>query len=307
MHLIQEIGSYAGLAAIPGLAILSALYFSQARDVRRLREWAGRAPERAAEIAQGGRVAPRPVTQPAAAQPAAAQPAAQPAAAAATAAAATGASGGGTATAAPPRTAAPAAATTPPGPRRIAPRVPGSGQTSILGPATATPPPSEPWYRRLPAARYIAILLVGIAVVGGGIAYGITQLGSDSGSGGQPAQSPKGGKKDAGAKAAPAPLTPRDVSVSVVNDTTTTGLAASFAGKLSSGGFEIVNKLNGSEQGTVAESVVRFRPGKSNEAKLVAKRLSITQLEPADANTISEGGQAEVIVVLGDDLAGQAP
>ncbi len=72
MHLIQEIGAYAGLAAIPGLAILSALYFSQARDVKRLREWAGRAPERAAEQAQGGRVAPaRPAAQPAA-QPAAA-------------------------------------------------------------------------------------------------------------------------------------------------------------------------------------------------------------------------------------------
>src|SRR5207244_3844896 len=32
-----------------GLAILTLLYFSQARDVRRLREWAGRAPERASE------------------------------------------------------------------------------------------------------------------------------------------------------------------------------------------------------------------------------------------------------------------
>jgi hypothetical protein len=37
------------LAAIVGLAVLSALYFSQARDVKRLREWAGRAPERSAE------------------------------------------------------------------------------------------------------------------------------------------------------------------------------------------------------------------------------------------------------------------
>jgi hypothetical protein len=34
------------LAAVVGLAVLSALYFSQARDVKRLREWAGRAPER---------------------------------------------------------------------------------------------------------------------------------------------------------------------------------------------------------------------------------------------------------------------
>jgi hypothetical protein len=57
VELIQEIGSYAGFAAVVGLAILSALYFSQARDVKRLREWAGRAPERAAEIDSGGRAA----------------------------------------------------------------------------------------------------------------------------------------------------------------------------------------------------------------------------------------------------------
>jgi LytR cell envelope-related transcriptional attenuator len=46
---IKEIGSFAGLAAFLGLAVLSLLYFSQARDVRRLRDWAGRAPERDAE------------------------------------------------------------------------------------------------------------------------------------------------------------------------------------------------------------------------------------------------------------------
>ena len=48
-EILQEIGSYAGLAAVVGLAVLSALYFSQARDVKRLREWAGRAPERSQE------------------------------------------------------------------------------------------------------------------------------------------------------------------------------------------------------------------------------------------------------------------
>jgi hypothetical protein len=48
-QVIKDIGAFAGLGAFLGLAILSLLYFSQARDVRRLREWAGRAPERDAE------------------------------------------------------------------------------------------------------------------------------------------------------------------------------------------------------------------------------------------------------------------
>jgi hypothetical protein len=52
VDLIQEIGAIAGLGAFLGLAILSLLYFSQARDVRRLRDWAGRAPERDAEGAE---------------------------------------------------------------------------------------------------------------------------------------------------------------------------------------------------------------------------------------------------------------
>jgi LytR cell envelope-related transcriptional attenuator len=49
VELIKEIGAFAGLGAFLGLALLSLLYFSQARDVRRLRDWAGRAPERDAE------------------------------------------------------------------------------------------------------------------------------------------------------------------------------------------------------------------------------------------------------------------
>ena len=50
--LVEQIGSYAGLACMLGLAVMALLYFSQAREVRRLREWAGREPERAAELAQ---------------------------------------------------------------------------------------------------------------------------------------------------------------------------------------------------------------------------------------------------------------
>src|SRR5919112_1566824 len=49
---LERVGSYGGLAAIIGLGVLSLLYFSQAREVKRLREWAGRAPERAVELEQ---------------------------------------------------------------------------------------------------------------------------------------------------------------------------------------------------------------------------------------------------------------
>ena len=47
---IKDYGSYAGFACVLGLAVLSLLYFAQAREVKRLREWAGRAPERDAEL-----------------------------------------------------------------------------------------------------------------------------------------------------------------------------------------------------------------------------------------------------------------
>src|SRR3954454_14281944 len=47
---VEKYGAYVGIAAFFGLAILTLLYFAQAREVKRLREWAGRAPERAAEL-----------------------------------------------------------------------------------------------------------------------------------------------------------------------------------------------------------------------------------------------------------------
>ncbi|MDP2710658.1 MAG: hypothetical protein Q8O56_05520, partial [Solirubrobacteraceae bacterium] len=50
--LVEQVGSFAGLASIIGLGVLALLYFAQAREVKRLREWAGSAPERSGEIEQ---------------------------------------------------------------------------------------------------------------------------------------------------------------------------------------------------------------------------------------------------------------
>jgi hypothetical protein len=50
--LIEQIGPILGIVAFLGLALLAFLIIQQAREVRRLREWAGRAPERANEAAE---------------------------------------------------------------------------------------------------------------------------------------------------------------------------------------------------------------------------------------------------------------
>ena len=55
--LIEGIGPVLGVVAFLGLSILAFLIFQQAREVRRLREWAGRAPERAGEAADASAAA----------------------------------------------------------------------------------------------------------------------------------------------------------------------------------------------------------------------------------------------------------
>lgn len=152
MEILQEIGSYAGLAAVLGLAVLSALYFSQARDVKRLREWAGRSPERGPEPVTPPRVAARPVPR----APGQALPAAQranPAAAAAAGAAAATALGPATATPAAAR-AAEAARTDEDAPDGDDEETPGDGtlsQDTVIHPPPAPPEDDQDEDEDLPA------------------------------------------------------------------------------------------------------------------------------------------------------------
>lgn len=47
---VERFGAIAGLAAFLAVAVLSVMLFAQARELKRLRDWAGRAPERALEL-----------------------------------------------------------------------------------------------------------------------------------------------------------------------------------------------------------------------------------------------------------------
>jgi hypothetical protein len=306
MHLVQEIGSYAGFGAVVGLAVLSALYFSQARDVKRLREWAGRAPERAAE--EESRIAAQ-------AQSAQTQGQQQRAAAAAS---------GGTATVASPAVrpqTGPASATPPPSgvPTPPPPTLPTSRPTAAPAPSTPILNMSaaqQPWYKRIdwPAPRYIVLIVVGVLVIGAGAVYGIEKATNDSGStSGNSGSNVASSSGTAGSSSSSSsqskkshkatPLNPKSITVAVLNGTTVTGLAATTADKVEQEGFTRGNTDNALTQGQQAESVVEYSKGNKRAADLVAKKLNIGQTEPIDPATQSRAGDATVAVIIGADLA----
>src|SRR5437763_4506632 len=286
MHLVQEIGSYAGFAAVVGLAVLSALYFSQARDVKRLREWAGRAPERAAE--EEARIASQ----------AQAQSQQQRAAAA---------SAGGATVAAPAVRPQPSASPPPSGvPTPPPPTLPSARPTGAPAPSTpilGNMRPRERWYRRIqwPAPRYIALIVVGVLVLGAGAAYGVSQLNNKSsgGSGGSAlSSSSAGGGSSSSSKSSKhghkvAAINKGSITVAVLNGTTVTGLAATVADKVEQAGFRRGNTNNALTQGQQAESVVEYSDGNVKAAELVGKKLGITQVEKIDPQTQGLAGDAK--------------
>jgi LytR cell envelope-related transcriptional attenuator len=336
MHLVQEIGAYAGLGAILGLAVLSALYFSQARDLKRLREWAGRAPERAAEIearaeatARAAREAERGVTveregeaaRPAVAQPAAAvaagqeaggqpapveqgegEPAGSPAATAATGAPPEDAEAPAGAPAGAPEAGGNGAVESGPTVERDIPSLPRTGPGIPPPPAfdpaaTAQPRPRRArWYRRI-RLRYFALVVGGVLVVGAAAVFAISRL--DEGSQ-QPGQA--GAPATEGARTARhrATLVPSQITFAVLNGTTVDGLAKRVADRLETAGFRRGNVTNATAQ--KAESVVLYATGARRQAAAVGRRLGISQSERVDPASQALAGDATVIVVVGNDL-----
>jgi hypothetical protein len=198
--------------------------------------------------------------------------------------------------------------------RPTAPAVPGSaglppwrsgaGQTAII------PPPSRaPWYRRLLASpRYLVLAIAGVLIIGGGAAFGVSQLTkSDSGSGGG-AAAPKssdqgssgsaGGSAQGGANAKA--IDPKKVTVSVLNGTTVPGLAAQLGDKIERFGFQLGNVTNSTDQQR-AESAVLYAPGHAREAAAVGRRLGVPQRERIDSQAQGLAGDATVVVIAGLD------
>jgi LytR cell envelope-related transcriptional attenuator len=246
---MTEIGAAAGWAAVVGLAVLSALYFSQARDVKRLREWASRAPDRSATPAGASGpppVAPQPVQ----------------------------------------RTPTPERPITRPAALRAVP------EQTVISP----PRRSQPWYSRI-GTRYVAVALVGLLVVGGAAAYGVTQLtGDDGGDNSGNAQANNKPKRNGSA------VTPGNVTFAVLNGTMVPGLAARLRDQIAAAGFTR-GAIDDFADKQLAESVVQYAPGHQAEAKAVGRTVGVGQVEPVTANSRALAGDATVIVIAGADKA----
>jgi len=361
---IETYGAFAGIAAIVGLAVLSLLLFTQAREIKRLREWVGRAPERDAELARRARTeAGRSPSSPPRAGAAPAGPAAAAAAAAqgrpavgqpeprvdgsqepsavpaAAAPVAPGARGPATATRPPQGRPGPPGADqpqarpdgSPPPPRPQGPpdhaqqRQPGTvpsapptraAAAQATGSPSATipprgrrpggqppPPPTGESGRRLPPLAGVAVA-AGVLLV---LAVGVLVLtGTFSGGGSPPPQAaqPIAGAPPAQGGGEPEQPRPRgQVTVAVLNGTTSAGLAAGTADEVARAGFRPGAATDNDVQ-NLSASTVEYAEGYRASAREVAAVIGVGDdaINRLDRNTrVLAGPEANVVIVVGAD------
>jgi hypothetical protein len=257
LKVIEQIGAFAGLASFLGLALLALLSFTHGRDIRRLRDWAGSAPERDSERKE--------TTSAIAAQRAEELRQLEDA-----------------------RTAEHAAVSH----REERRRRREAGESGLTRRERLREGLSG-FGERIAQPRYLAAIFIVLVLIAGGVAYAMLSGSDDGGGGGG------GHGKQAAAKTQPG-----DVEVAVLNGTAVDGLAATYGDKVQNKGFRLGPITNSSS--TFTDSVVMFTRGHKPEAKLVAKQLSISDLQLMSGEIESVAAGANVAVIVGEDNAAAA-
>jgi hypothetical protein len=256
LKVIEQIGAFAGLAAFLGLAVLALLSFTQGRDIRRLREWAGSAPERDTERKEA--------TSAVAAQRAEELRQLEES-----------------------RTAEQETVSK----REERRRRRDEGLPEVSRRERLREGFSGFGERFSHPLWLVAAFVVAVVVVGG-VAYTLLNSSDDDGAGG------KGGKQAA------AKVKPSEIEVTVLNGTSTVGLAATFGDKVEGKGFQLGAVTNSSS--SYEDSVVMFKRGHKPEARKVAKQLSISDLELMSGEIEAVAAGANVAVIVGEDNAAAA-
>jgi hypothetical protein len=266
LHTVERIGSFAGLASFLGLAVFALLLFAHGRDIRRLRDWAGSAPEREADRMEQ--------TQNIAAQRAEELRELEES-----------------------RTAEHEAVEQ----REVRRRRREEGLPELTRGERMRERFSG-FGETLSRPALLIVLFVVFVLVVGGVAYAVLNDGGSSSDNSAKADGNgkgggKGGEKQAAAKA----VKPGEIEVAVLNGTEAPGLAASWGDKLEGKGFEVGAITNTTS--TFENSVVMFESGAAPEAKTVSKQLQIHKVQPMTAEVSGVSNGAKVSVVVGEDNA----
>ena len=161
--------------------------------------------------------------------------------------------------------------------------------------------------------RYLVLVVAGVLILGGAVAFGVAQLAKDDDGGAStPASAPADNEQsqsddahdDEAAKPKKgAPIEPSSVTVAVLNGTTVGGLAAALGDQVGAAGFQVGTVANFGPNQQLAESIVEYTKGHEREAAAVGRKLGIGQRERASAESQELAGDATVIVIAGADKA----
>lgn len=135
--------------------------------------------------------------------------------------------------------------------------------------------------------RHVAVAIVGLLVLAGGIAR---LTGDDDSGDGLPSKPKRTG----------AAVKPGTVTVAVLNGTTVPGLAAALSDQIAAAGFK-QGTIDDYSDKQLAESVVQYAPGHPAEAKAVSRSIGINRREPVAAGSRALAPDATVIVIAGAD------
>jgi hypothetical protein len=256
LELLKEIGAFAGLVAFLGLAVLALLSFAQGRDLRRLREWAGSAPERDGERKES--------TSAAAAERAEEMRKLEEA-----------------------REAEKRAADLREHRReRREEGLPELTRGERLRERFSPPGGGSGAGSRLGEPRYLAAIFVVLALVAGGVAFAVLG-GSDEGT---------GGKGKAGKAAKPRALKPSEIEVTVLNGTAVDGLAGTFGDMVERRGYQLGAVTNSRSSFSESVVMFAPRNGRAAQRVADSVEISQVRPMTSEIASLSAGSPVAIVI-----------
>jgi hypothetical protein len=256
-EIFDAVIGFVALAAVIAFLLLLPLYFSQRRDLHRLRAWMDTEPDHpAADIAASELLLDRAEAELAELRPPEPEP-----------------------------------GTTPGTPMAAADRVtherPALERITMERAALAPYPRWRRFLARVGRPRVLVVIGL-VALLIGAATIVVSEELLLSGDGSQRGQRP-------------AAIERSQVMVAVLNGTSVNGLAGKVGSDLEAGGYEL-GAVSSTTPG-VEESVALYSPGRRAAAEKVARDLGIAPVKPLDRATARLAGDADVVVIAGEDRA----